>query len=794
MNSAAVILCAGKGTRMNDNSKNKVCFDCAGEPVVKRIIHAMRAAGVSRFAVVVGHMAQTVMDAPDGEEGVFYVYQKEQKGTGHAALCGLKALESIGFEGSVIISMGDKIISPSVISDLLAKAGDAKVVWGVQPLVANPQGGHVMVAGGKPCGVVEMADAALMSLAGKDPSGWESALRELGLNEKKSRKVLRMAREKAPEGSMKLAGKTFSAADVLATPYANAALYCFDLAAAVEAIGTLGSNNAQGEIYLTDTLEYFALRDEAVLHEIADPEDMLTFSTKPELREIGTHFMRSASRFVEDLRSGALDAVLASIYGDAADGQKPRYIELLEFFISRYGDEKVMITRSPGRVNLMGRHIDHRGGGINVMAIDRDTLFVTSMRPDDEVHIANVDPQFPERSFSISQTLGLADHSDWLGYLDAEPVVAALKESRGDWCNYVKSSVLRFQLESEMPLCGMNMASSGCIPVAAGLSSSSSIVVAVSEAVVSLNCMNISRQRFIDLCGEGEWFVGSRGGAGDHAAMKCSRRGSITHLDFKPFRVGDSVPFSDRYAIIVADTCTKAKKSEGSKDVFNSKVAAYEFAFMILKKRFPEYDMHEFRDIAEVRPFSSIYRMLKVLPEAATREELVKALPEYSARIAQIFASHADPGYYDLRGVTMFGVAECLRSKKCMDLLAVGNYGTLGEMMKISHDGDRLVDDHLSDKRLEELASLEFDISRIGGGYNCSTERIDALCDMLNATPGVLGSQIVGAGLGGCIVALVEKAAAPSVLAVLDKGYYDKFGFPHSANVFVPSSGSAVIF
>lgn len=35
---AAIILCAGKGSRMNDNSKSKVCFDCAGTPVIRRII------------------------------------------------------------------------------------------------------------------------------------------------------------------------------------------------------------------------------------------------------------------------------------------------------------------------------------------------------------------------------------------------------------------------------------------------------------------------------------------------------------------------------------------------------------------------------------------------------------------------------------------------------------------------------------------------------------------------------------------------------------------------------------
>ena len=45
-NLVAVILCAGKGTRMNDDSKNKVCFECAGVPVIKRIIANMRQGGV----------------------------------------------------------------------------------------------------------------------------------------------------------------------------------------------------------------------------------------------------------------------------------------------------------------------------------------------------------------------------------------------------------------------------------------------------------------------------------------------------------------------------------------------------------------------------------------------------------------------------------------------------------------------------------------------------------------------------------------------------------------------------
>ena len=144
MTIAAVILCAGKGTRMNDDSKNKVCFDCAGVPVIKRIIGNMRQAGISRFVLVVGHRAESVMDCLADEPGVIYAYQKEQKGTGHAARCGLEALAQLGFKGRAIVSMGDKIVAPNVIRDLMEASMEAEAVWGVQPVEFNPGGGHVV--------------------------------------------------------------------------------------------------------------------------------------------------------------------------------------------------------------------------------------------------------------------------------------------------------------------------------------------------------------------------------------------------------------------------------------------------------------------------------------------------------------------------------------------------------------------------------------------------------------------------------------------------------------------------
>ncbi len=794
MNAAAIILCAGKGTRMNDDSKNKVCFDCAGTPTIRRIIDNMRQAGVSRFVIVIGHNAYSVMDCLDGVEGVVYAYQKEQKGTGHAAMCGLKALQTVGYSGPVIISMGDKIISTPVIADLLEKAEDAKAVWGVQPLSANFNGGRVVTVNEKPYGVVEFADAALMKLADADEKDYAEVLKSTRLNAKKAEKVLKKALEKKPCGTVTLCGKTFGADEVINSKYANAGLYCFDVDEAVKVIENIGSNNAQGEIYLTDALEKFASNNDAEIYVVKSKEDMLTYSTKPELCEISKHFMRTASQFISDIKDGAFDDKFKMLYSDTAEMQKARYIGLLEHFIRKYGDKKVVITRSPGRVNLMGRHIDHRGGGINVMATDKDIVFVSASRDDDMVNITNIDSAFPDRTFSIGRVLGEKKYDKWLSYLDDERVVRELNESGGCWSNYVKSAVIRVQFDNEMPLCGMDMAASGTIPVAAGLSSSSSIVVSTMEAVVALNCLNISDKDFITLCGEGEWFVGSRGGAGDHAAMKCGKADRIVHLGFKPFEVGENAEFSDKYAVIVANSMIKAKKSEGSKDKFNAKVASYEFALMLIKRLYPEYGFVEFRDLAKVRPYSKIYDILKSIPETMTRGGIKMMLPEYSDRIKQIFMSHADPEVYDLRAVSLYGISECVRADRCMQLLREGKYTELGEMMKISHNGDRLTGLKVTDEMLDKLSKDNADVALQYGAYDCSTPEIDYLCDTLNETYGVLGSELVGAGLGGCVVALVEKAKADSIISVLNEKYYDKYGFDRAANVYSASHGSVVMY
>lgn len=112
---AAILLCAGKGTRMNDTRTHKVCYEIAGIPAIIRSIDNFKKAGIDKFIVVVGSQSDKVMSCLDGIEGVAFAYQPEQKGTGNAALYGLRTVKELELSDKAIIAMGDKILSPEFI-------------------------------------------------------------------------------------------------------------------------------------------------------------------------------------------------------------------------------------------------------------------------------------------------------------------------------------------------------------------------------------------------------------------------------------------------------------------------------------------------------------------------------------------------------------------------------------------------------------------------------------------------------------------------------------------------------
>lgn len=884
-----VILAAGRGTRMRSQTTHKVCFPISGRPAILRALDNYTAGGLTNFHVVVGALAGQVMETVTAEYSqATFVYQAEQRGTGHAVRVAVEPLLTMGYTGPVIITMGDKLIDPQAVEKLVHtfSEGSYHAVVGVLPRQPKSSGGRVLLrSDGDLAGIVEARDiqrAAIFAEAYDQVAAAVDATatvdvvagyaRELIPDSKKRRVALgelfdlletgdgtglaqTLEALDRDAGRIRLGGDVFTPDEADNAPYQNAAFYMFDIAALHEGLQRITADNAQGEEYLTDVVNVLANDVEGKYRvgycEFA-PDDILTYNNPEELVAVEEAFRkrlrdsgvlevrkpylprdsyRTVSEWLSVLQSddASVRLVLREIYGDDPALWKDRvaaYKSALERFGDLYGyDRKVVLVRAPGRINLMGRHIEHRGGTVNVMALNKEAVLVAAPNDDDVVRVSNTDPeQYPDVTFSIGDEIAHLPWDDWLEYINHEHVQRLVYESGGSWVNYVKAALLRLQFQfREQQIRGMDIVFTGNIPVAAGLSSSSAVVVATAEASIALNGLDVVPQDFVDLCGEGEWYVGSRGGAGDHAAMKFSRSGEVTHIGFFPFQVKGSTPFPEGYELLIANSHIKAQKMTNAKDTFNQRVASYEIGLLLLRERFPKMaaKLERLRDLHPsrlgIRP-SELYNMLLALPEKLTQAEVVQLLgSRHGDALQTIFRSHAEPDHYLIRSVVLYGAAECARAELCREYLARGDMEGLGRLMQISHDGDRVVkhttgaggwtcgsyDYSASDAYLEGLIDdlRSEDPERVAraqlhlqpGGYACSTPEIDEMVDLSMQVPGVLGAQLSGAGLGGCIMVLVRSEAKQQLKQVLTERFYGPRGLTPQITESTPVMGSMLV-
>ena len=490
---------------------------------------------------------------------------------------------------------------------------------------------------------------------------------------------------------------------------------------------------------------------------------------------------------------------MRQVYGDNTailEARRRLYIKVLRTFADSYGEyPQALIVRSPGRINLLGSHVDHRGGYLNYMAIDRETILVASPRMDDKVVLHNADESFGSRAFHIAEKLPVNQRANWLQYIEQNQITP------GDWENYISAGVLYVQsLFPHARIKGMNLALAGDVPLAAGLSSSSTLVVAALEAALLLNGLEIPHDEKAVRCGEAEWYVGTRGGAGDHAAMLYAQKQAMVRLRFFPLTM-EEIPFPANYCVVACNSFIK----HTSRSIFNERVTAYEIGMMLLKERFPEF-ANRLEHIRDINPHhlgvspSQIYRMVKALPERISRAEIRRLLPDQAETLDRLFLMHDVPeDGYRIRGVCLFGIAECARSERCKDLLMRGEMEQVGRLKYISHDGDRVVthkpdgsvipwEDHISDRHLDRLIAdvenedvlraQEAQILYQAGGYRCSCAELDLLEDLAKQVDGVAGAGLSGGGLGGCVLTVVKEEAVDDLIETVKRGYYDPKGLP----------------
>jgi len=516
---------------------------------------------------------------------------------------------------------------------------------------------------------------------------------------------------------------------------------------------------------------------------------------------------------------------LAEVYGEWEDlirARRAKLVELLDAFAAAFGaDCPMVVARAPGRVNLMGRHVDHRGGYINTIAIHNDVWITAAARDDGRLHLRNLDPEFASQNLDPTDLWRAAEGRSWHDFIESEAVAGHLARHRGAWTNYALGAYLRFRREFGNPVAGgLNAVFWGDVPRSVGLSSSSAVFVATAMALARLAGIEVEPDRFIGLCGEGEWFVGTRGGAGDHAAMIHGRRGMISQIGFFPIHLANRASLPDCIEIILCNSRQQAQKSREARDLFNARVAAYEIALAALRQRWPHLTVNV-KHLRDVNPAmlgvgaDRIYEMLKTMPVWMTRKEVANTLPEQADEIERWFATHGDhEGGYPLRAVLLFGIAECERSRHALEVLSGGDDARIRRLFGVSHDGDRVThrrpdgrrvswaaefdDDHLDRlirlSRSDDPAERErAALTNQPGAYGCSTPEIDEMVDIANAIEGVLGAQLVGAGLGGSIVVLARKGTGEVLRRELESRYYGSRGWESDVHVFQPVKGASYL-
>jgi len=639
-------------------------------------------------------------------------------------------------------------------------------------------------------------------------------------------------------------------------PAFNTSVYVIKASALNYALSHLDRNNAQQEEYLSGLVSVLGnARKNGKPHfnikmfKVENSNDVLGFNDPAELLEVEAyiqsttkkHFeiveskwFRQLSEWKKSFKNLIIDKIsdeenlwneFVSTYSNDKKVIKEHikfYLALADYSEKIIGtDENVFIVRSPGRVNVMGRHIDHQGGNCNLMTIGYETLMIVHPRDDDRVFLYNMNKEsFGDRNFSISELLTDLPWDDWLSLVNSTKVSDMISTYGVDWSQYIKAAVLRLQKKfTKTKLRGMDIVINGNIPTAAGLSSSSSLVVGAAEAVVAVNKLSTFPSQLIDLCGEGEWFVGTRGGSADHAAVKLGQKGKVVKVTFFDFAVKEIVPFPDDYILAVCDSGIKAVKSANAKDQFNHRISCYKIGFKMIKKFFPQFAplLGYLRDVNMRNlgiPLSWIYRILLHLPEQTTKDEIYKLLPNED--LEQIFLTHnsSENTLYPIRGVVLFGLAEFERSRIYANYLKHNNIEEIGRLMNTSHNGDRVASFTEKWKKrtymapisnsyllnlMEDLESgdpervLPAQLQWQPGSYHCSIPAIDKMVDVSLKVKGVAGAQLAGAGLGGCMMVLTHKESVQELIENLKTHYYNPANATPTILLCKPVAGSGIL-
>ncbi|KAF2178825.1 galactokinase [Zopfia rhizophila CBS 207.26] len=496
---------------------------------------------------------------------------------------------------------------------------------------------------------------------------------------------------------------------------------------------------------------------------------------------------------------------------DAIPVETKRWERLLAQFKEKYGNQADFVARSPGRVNIIGEHIDYSLYEVLPMAVTADFLMAVAVRPADEkprVRIANVlSEKFPSREIEIPTEEDIpidASEHEWTNYFKSglRGVSQLLEKKRG---------------KGHFVSVGMDILCDGTVPSGGGLSSSAAFVCTSALAVMTANGeTKVDKKELCELAIISERAVGVNSGGMDQAASVFSLRGTALYISFKPSLNYTTIEFpqtNPELTFVTAQTFVAADKHVSAPVCYNLRVVECTLAAVFLSKIFglkkPLPKDSSPLDVS-LRSFHDTYFEEKggIADNTKTSVSDFEVQLQELIRLTEDYLPQED-GYTRSDICALLGISEDelnsrfmtkfpVRSDRFMlrqralhvfnEALRVIQYRKL--LSSPPEDGKELL------KSLGDLMNETQTSCR--EVYDCSCPELDELCGIARGA-GAVGSRLTGAGWGGCSVHLVPKDKVDAVKKAWEEKYYKK-KFPditeeklkEAVVVSKPGSGSTV--
>ncbi|XP_072946927.1 N-acetylgalactosamine kinase [Epargyreus clarus] len=439
-----------------------------------------------------------------------------------------------------------------------------------------------------------------------------------------------------------------------------------------------------------------------------------------------------------------------------------RINKLGERFSLEFQCKPSFFARVPGRVNIIGEHIDYCGYPVLPMAIEQDILVAVGVITEHKLYLRNANSKYDKVDIDIKsfETIDIKADSNGKPF----------------WYNYVLCGI-KGALEhlNKQQYNGIRLYVDGNIPPASGLSSSSALVSAACLAFLHAQDAKLNKTEIASLCARSERYIGTQGGGMDQAIAFLAEKYSAQYITWQPLNA-TPVALPEDASFVVAHSLAEANKA--ATNDYNRRVMECRLAAKILAISIGITTEETIITLSQVQKLGnkSLEEMVtlvnKYLPkDLYTKDEVCKILmitgEELNDRYSTPNTKYLTEFKLKQRGLHVY--EEALRvenfRKICLQLntnLSVSN-GTNGHTeVKEGNDNTLEILGSLMSASHESLKNL----------FECSHKNLDILVDMSRELN--VHSRLTGAGWGGCIVALCPKDKLTDYIEKLRAEYYVK--------------------